>query len=74
MLVHRFQDVFIDVYCCFIVVQKAFDHVKHSIIIEAPRGIVLDIRGVGKITTWYRNQTASVLVDGMELRLLQQNF
>lgn len=70
VLAQRCRDISVDLYCCFIDFQKAFDRVKHSILIETLRDIGLDSSDVRIIANLYWKQTTSVLVDGKESQTL----
>lgn len=63
VLAQRCRDMSVDLYACFIDFQKAFDRVKHDVLIEILKDIGLDGKDVRIIANLYWNQTAVVRVD-----------
>lgn len=62
----RCRDVTANMYCYSIILQNAFDRVKHSVMIESIRDIGLGGRDVRIVANLYWNQIASDFVDGMD--------
>uniref|UniRef100_A0A8D8SHV0 Craniofacial development protein 2 n=1 Tax=Cacopsylla melanoneura TaxID=428564 RepID=A0A8D8SHV0_9HEMI len=64
VLIQRSRDVNSNVFACLIDYKKAFDRVKHEMMVEILKQIGTDARTINIITNLYWNQTAVLKIDG----------
>lgn len=64
VLIQRSRDVNSNVFACLIDYKKAFDRVKHEMMVEIMKQIGTDARTINIITNLYWNQTAVLKIDG----------